>query len=199
MYTFDSHQNFLATTVVIAPPPSSTVNDVQTLTVTAASGNGFPATPFNCVVYGAGIFPTNLNTEVIRVTQIVGDIFTIYRGQENSSFRSIGTGDIIALTATAKTFTDIESAINTTEATVEALASVNSGANTATVFPTATFQNPVILESTLALSGAVSFNSDNVRYKPGKGLQYYNPDTGLWHTKLCTGNPPQDAWDAGQS
>jgi len=38
----------------------------------------------------------------------------------------------------------------------------------------------------------------NTRYKVGKGIQFYNPTTGLWHTKMVIGNPPQDAWDAGE-
>jgi len=38
----------------------------------------------------------------------------------------------------------------------------------------------------------------NTRYKSGKGIQFYNPTTGLWHTKMVIGNPPQDAWDAGE-
>jgi len=41
-------------------------------------------------------------------------------------------------------------------------------------------------------------NSDTVRFNPTKGYQWYNPDTHLWHTKVCVGNPPQDGWDAGE-
>lgn len=37
-----------------------------------------------------------------------------------------------------------------------------------------------------------------VRFSPTKGFQWYNPDTQLWHTKMVIGNPPQDAWDAGE-
>lgn len=38
----------------------------------------------------------------------------------------------------------------------------------------------------------------NARIIAGKGLQLYNFDTGLWHTLLCAGNPPQFGFDAGQ-
>ncbi len=38
----------------------------------------------------------------------------------------------------------------------------------------------------------------NVRFRPGKGWQWYNFTTTLWHTKLCIGNPPMDAWDSGE-
>lgn len=37
----------------------------------------------------------------------------------------------------------------------------------------------------------------NVRFNPNKGFQFYNANTNLWHTKLCVGNPPTDAWDSG--
>lgn len=40
--------------------------------------------------------------------------------------------------------------------------------------------------------------NSNMRYSTAKGMQWYNPDTGLWHTKIVIGNPPQDAWDAGE-
>jgi hypothetical protein len=41
------------------------------------------------------------------------------------------------------------------------------------------------------------FPGTNARIGIGKGLQIQNPDTGLWHTLLCTGNPPQLGVDAG--
>lgn len=39
----------------------------------------------------------------------------------------------------------------------------------------------------------------NLRYTPGVGLQWYNPDTGLWYTKGVTNDPPQDTWSTGVS
>ncbi len=43
----------------------------------------------------------------------------------------------------------------------------------------------------------VEFPGANARIALGKGLQIFNPDTGLWHTLLCTGNPAQLGLDAG--
>lgn len=47
-------------------------------------------------------------------------------------------------------------------------------------------------------SAGVTFNSGNVRFKTGKGFQWYNSETQLWHTKLCVGSQAQDGWDDGE-
>jgi hypothetical protein len=46
--------------------------------------------------------------------------------------------------------------------------------------------------------GLTQLSATGVRFKANKGFQWYNTDTGLWHTKYCVGDPPQDAWDAGE-
>ena len=43
----------------------------------------------------------------------------------------------------------------------------------------------------------IQLPGSNARFKFGTGWQFYNTTTGLWHTLLCTGNPPQLAVDAG--
>ena len=48
------------------------------------------------------------------------------------------------------------------------------------------------------VSIGLTLSGGNVRFKAGTGFQWYNEDTGLWHTKLCVGDPPQDAWDEGE-
>jgi hypothetical protein len=114
-FTFDLHKNLVSTSVLGAPSPA-----LSGTSLTLASGGGalFPSPPFNVVVYPTGIFPTLLNSEIFRVTAVSGDTFTaITRAQEGTSPRSILVGDIISLVVTAKTLTDIESAINTLAAT----------------------------------------------------------------------------------
>src|SRR5437762_354834 len=105
---FDAHKNFVQTTVALAPSPAA-----SGLTLDVASGDGalFPAVPFNVTIYPADAAPTEANAEVARVTGIASDTLTITRAQEGSGARTIVAGDRIALTITAKTFTDIEAAV----------------------------------------------------------------------------------------
>lgn len=106
---FDAHAN-LANSLV-ASPPSPAISGTS-LTVTAGQGALFPLAPFNCIVCPANTLPTTSNAEIVRVTAIVGDTFTIERAQENTDAQAIIAGYYIANAETAKTFTDIESAIS---------------------------------------------------------------------------------------
>lgn len=56
-----------------------------------------------------GAKPTTANSEIVRVTGISTDTFTIVRAQESTSARTVVVGDQIAASITAKTITDIES------------------------------------------------------------------------------------------
>lgn len=108
--SFDAHKNFAISSVTIAPSPASSGT---TLTIATGDGVKFPATPFNAVVYPVNTsYPTLGNAEIVRVTGISTDTFTIVRTQEGSSARSILVGDIIYNAETIKSFTDIENAIN---------------------------------------------------------------------------------------
>lgn len=169
---FDQHRNLISTLVAAPPSPSTSGT---TVVVTSGSGALFPSAPFNCVVYSPTIFPTSANAEVIRVTNISGDTFTIARTQESSVSRAVAIGDIISLTITAKTITDVESAITNLNNAFSWTGSQGS------------------INSTLVLG------SSNARYTNNVGWQFFNPTTGLWHTLLCIGNPPTLGWDAGQS
>jgi histidinol phosphatase-like enzyme len=105
---FDAHANFAYSTVATAPSPA---NSGTSLTVATGDGAKFPAVPFNATVWPASTQPTTANAEIVRVTNISGDVLTITRTQESTSARTVLVGDQIADTITAKTFTDIESAI----------------------------------------------------------------------------------------
>lgn len=107
MTVFDAKANFALSTVAAAPIPANSGNS---LTVNAGDGVKFPTAPFNCtVVVGS-------NPEIVRVTAISGDTFTILRAQENTSAQVITQGSVIKNPVTAKTLTDIEAAVtaNTT-------------------------------------------------------------------------------------
>jgi hypothetical protein len=101
----DAHKNFAASNVAAAPSPA---DSGVSLTVVTGEGTRFPAAPFNAVVCPANANPTPANAEVVRVTVIATDVFTITRAQEGSSARTITVGDRIYAAQTAKTFTDIE-------------------------------------------------------------------------------------------
>lgn len=105
----DFHTNFAYSLVATAPSPASSGTS---LIVTAGTGVLFPLPPFNATVWATGASPVSTNAEIIRVTAISTDTFTIERAQESSSARTVIIGDQIAATITSKTMTDIESATN---------------------------------------------------------------------------------------
>ena len=104
------------------------------------SGDGakFPAVSFNATVWPAGQNPTTANAEIIRVSAIATDTFTIAREQEGSSARTIVVGDQIAATITAKTLTDAEGSSPVKSYAV----TVADVANTATQTTTLSFTVP---------------------------------------------------------
>jgi hypothetical protein len=105
--TLDAHKNFASSLVATAPSPASSGTS---LVVTAAAGTLFPAVPFNAVICPANTAPTAANAEVVRVTAISTDTFTITRAQESSVARTVVVGDQIFAAVTSKSFTDIETA-----------------------------------------------------------------------------------------
>ena len=105
----DAHANLAVSTVAVAPIPAS-----SGLSLTVATGQGvrFPAPPFNATVTAAGLQPDPSNSEIIRVTGVAGDVFTITRQAEpGGTARSIVATDRIAETITSKTLTDLEAAV----------------------------------------------------------------------------------------
>ena len=105
--SFDAHKNFAYSTVATAPSPASSGTS---LVVASGDGSKFPAVPFNATVWPASSQPTTANAEIVRVTNVSTDTFTITRTQESTSARTIVVGDQIAATITAKTLTDVETA-----------------------------------------------------------------------------------------
>jgi hypothetical protein len=152
---YDSHKNFVSTSVVTAPSPA---NSGTSLTITAGSGSRFPTPPFNCVVYPNSIFPTHLNTEIVRVTNVSTDTLTIVRAQENSTTRSITAGDIIAMTVTAKVLTDIETELDTVKALAEDALPLTGGALTGAL----SVQTYVDLHKEAGLYGGPSVQTGNI-------------------------------------
>jgi hypothetical protein len=115
-------------------------------------------------------------------------------------------GDQIALTVTAKTLTDIETA--TTASPIDSIITINNnnlGVNN--LYP----RYPVDVNGNVNITGSLIQSSDiavsstgmlggifsNARISATKGLQFFNSTTGLWHVLTCTGSSPQIGWDAG--
>ena len=103
----DAHKNFSYSTIATAPSPA---DSGTSLVIAAGEGTKFPAVSFNATVWPTGVDPSTTNAEIVRVTNISTDTFTITRTQESSSARSIVVGDQIAATISAKTLTDVEQA-----------------------------------------------------------------------------------------
>jgi len=103
---FDAHKNLAIGTVAAAPGTAG-----LSLTVGSGEGARFPAAPFNATVWPASQAATPVNAEIVRVTARAGDVFTITRAQEGTTAKPIAIGYLIANTATAKTFTDIEAQV----------------------------------------------------------------------------------------
>lgn len=106
----DAHANFAYSTVLLDDTPPGVGTNV---TVQSGDGALFPTPPFNATIWPTGEQPTTANAEIVRVTAINTDVFTIERRQEGSSQRDILIGDQIAATITNKTLVDAEDAIMT--------------------------------------------------------------------------------------
>lgn len=102
---FDAHKNFAFSTIATAPSPATSGTS---LVVQSGDGTRFPAASFNATIWPTNALPTAANSEIVRVTNVSTDTFTITRTQESTSARSINVGDMIAAGITAKTVTDIE-------------------------------------------------------------------------------------------
>jgi hypothetical protein len=101
----DAHKNFAYSLVATAP---STPTAGTSLVVTGGQGALFPTAPFNATIWPSGVSATAANAEIVRVTNVSTDTFTITRTQESSTNRSVLVGDQIAANVTVKTMTDIE-------------------------------------------------------------------------------------------
>lgn len=121
----DAIKNFADALVATAPSPATSGTS---LTVTTGYGARFPAVPFNAAITPANTRPSLENSEIVRVTNIAGDVFTITRAQESTTARTVIIGDNISVGPTEKTFTDLAAAIAAAQAA--AIAAAASDATT---------------------------------------------------------------------
>jgi hypothetical protein len=101
----DDHKNFAYSLVATAPTPD---DSGTSLIVTSAQGTQFPTPPFQAVIWPTAVQALPTNAEVVTVTVVATDTFTIVRAQEGSTARHVVAGDQIAANITDKTLTDLE-------------------------------------------------------------------------------------------
>ena len=94
----DALKNFAYS--LVATPPSPATSGTS-LVVTAGQGALFPAAPFDATIWPAGVQPLSTNAEIVRVTAVSTDTFTITRAQYGTTAQSITAGYQIAQTITA--------------------------------------------------------------------------------------------------
>ena len=94
----DALKNFAYSLVATAPSPATSGTS---LVVTAGQGSYFPTTPFDATIWPSGAQPTNTNAEIVRVTNVSTDTFTITRAQYGTTAQSIAVGYQIAQTVDA--------------------------------------------------------------------------------------------------
>ena len=94
----DALKNFAYSLVATAPSPATSGTS---LVVTAGQGSYFPVTPFDATIWPSGAQPINTNAEIVRVTNVSTDTFTITRAQYGTSAQTITAGFQIAQTVDA--------------------------------------------------------------------------------------------------
>lgn len=132
----DVFKNFAYSMVVVAPMPP---NLGTTLTVPSGHSARFPPPPFSVSVWPIGLPADPTNAEIIRVTAIADDVWTIQRAREATHNRAIEVNDQIAQAMTVQTLADLK-------ADVAAAAQGNAASQVAalrsyldTTFPTSAY------------------------------------------------------------
>ena len=149
----DAHKNFAESLVATAPSPATTGTS---LVVTGGEGTLFPTVPFNATVWPAGEQPTLENAEIIRVTAISTDTFTITRAQEGTSARNIIVGDQITASITNKTLREVENPVGTWSPYIFSSASASSVQKLASA--TSVYGTGSMIVFPITVNGNVEFN-----------------------------------------
>ena len=183
--TFDAHADLAVSTVATAPSPATSGTS---LVVQAGQGTWFPATPFYATAWPSGANPTLANAEIVRVTNISTNTFTIVRAQGPTSAQSIAVGWVISNTVTAEDLRKVEAAAAAAVPVVQGSTGTNLGA-TATL-------NFNSVESEIWLVGTLNTNLTVTTSNRAAGcsallLLTQDAVTGHWTLTVTDGSSPQ--------
>jgi hypothetical protein len=106
-------KNFGYSVVAVAPSPADSGG---TLTVSAGHGDRFTIGR-ELTIYPSGLPALKEYSEIVVVTNIVGDVLSITRAQSDTIARTVLIGDQLAMTFTAKEMNALETAIASRELT----------------------------------------------------------------------------------
>lgn len=165
------HKNFADSLVATAPSPATSGTS---LVVTAGQGALFPAVPFKAVIFPAavGTRPSTTNAEIVSVTAVSTDTFTITRAQESSAARTVVVGDRIAAVWTAGMGESSQGGNDTGDAD-----------KLARFIADGSLQAQGFITETTALGGEVDYLSGGVTFWPngrgGSSLNLSVPSGGL--------------------
>ncbi len=182
------HKNFAYSTIATAPSPATTGTS---LVVAAGQGDLFPVVPFNVTIWPTGEQPTSTNAEIVRVTAVDSDTFTIVRQEESTSARTIVVGDQIAATITKTTIDDIQTiastltpmALSSSGTGLQTLnnATGSSGTGSMLMFPVtvpANLQfNQILVPNSLTWVSSANANNKSNSYYSKFGLYSMNANT----------------------
>jgi hypothetical protein len=108
---FDPVVNLAASTVATAPSPATSGTS---LTLAVGTGANFPATSggaYDITIGPAAALWTKANSEILRVTNLTGDVMTVTRATRGTTARTIIVGDVVVATVTADILTAMQAAL----------------------------------------------------------------------------------------
>ncbi|MDD4381727.1 MAG: hypothetical protein PHE21_00045 [Candidatus Dojkabacteria bacterium] len=119
-----SKKNFTISTVATAPSPTTSGTS---LVVATGHGTRF-ATGEPAVICPVNTSPDSTNSEIVTVSNVVGDTLTIVREQESTTARDIQVGDVIFQQISAKDFNDLLTlATHTNRSDLDNVSGTNTG------------------------------------------------------------------------
>lgn len=128
-----SYKNFAFSAVATAPSPAASGTS---LVVTTGEGTKFPTAPFYATIWPVGVRPTTANAEIVLVTAVSTDTFTIDRAEDGSSARTVVVGDWISNTVNAEALRQLWYNIVAQTSSVTIASSTSELTLIGTVYPT---------------------------------------------------------------
>ena len=159
-----SPKNFAYSTIATAPSPASSGTS---LIVSSGEGALFPDVPFFATVWPGSSVPLSFNAEIVKVTAVNTDTFTIERAKDGTSSRSITTGDQIMASLVAGMFSSDAWADNSYDGFIPILGeggllkvgAVSARSSSGIAGSASLLSDRVVYQQSETISGAIRFNS----------------------------------------